>query len=39
MVDKAQTIPVGKVGETISTLKKQEMIQVSRKLTLFLGIG
>jgi mRNA interferase MazF len=39
MVDKIQTVPVGKVGQRIGRLPDDLMQEIDRALTLFLGIG
>ena len=39
MVDKIQTVPIGKVGQRIGRLPDHLMQDIDRALTLFLGIG
>ncbi len=38
MVDKAQTVPREKIGEVFGHLTGEEMLVVSRALTVFLGV-
>ena len=39
MVDKAQTVPRGKVGETFGRLDNATMLAVTRALAVFLGFA
>jgi mRNA interferase MazF len=39
MVDKAQTLPRGKIGQRVGALSVEEMICVDRALALFLGFA
>lgn len=39
MVDKAQTIPREKIGETFGVVSDKSLLQVNRALALFLGIA
>lgn len=39
MVDKAQTVPRGKVGNTIGRLSDDEILSVNRALAVFLGFA
>jgi mRNA interferase MazF len=39
MVDKAQTVPRGKLGDTIGRLEDDAMLSVTRALAVFLGIA
>lgn len=39
MVDKAQTIPRGKLGNAFGRLEDDQMLAVTRALALFLGIA
>lgn len=39
MVDKVQTIPRGKIGETIGRLGESDLLAVNRALMVFLGFA
>jgi mRNA interferase MazF len=39
MIDKAQTVPRGKIGSTIGRLEAETLVEVDRALATFLGIG
>lgn len=39
MIDKVNTVSVGKLGNTIGHLDDRKMLQVNRALALFLGIA
>lgn len=38
MVDKAQSVPRGRVGEVFGHITNEQMLEVSRSLAVFLGV-
>ena len=38
MVDKAQSVPRGKIGDTFGHVSAEDMLAVSRSLAVFLGV-
>ena len=38
MVDKAQSVPCGKIGDTFGHVSAEDMLAVSRSLAVFLGV-